>query len=87
MEAVLVNFLVFERLVVFPLCDSLWLESFAGADELGILGDRIFECFELSFDLMAFLLLLNELSLKLRCHFIVPVLSLFKIKADLVYVR
>ena len=83
LKSVLMDLLIFETFTVFPIFESLLWNLFACSAENSILSNTSLKFFELLFNLVTFCLLLIELGLKFRSHFVVSILGLFQIDSDL----
>jgi len=86
LKTVLMNFLIFRRFVLFPIFDHFSLELLTSTGENSILGNCALEFLELLFNFLALSLLFIKLGLEFTSHAIVPVLGLFQVVTDLMYV-
>lgn len=86
LEAELVNLLVFQVLILFPLVDLRVGELLTCSNKNCVFSHRVLECFELCLDFMAFCLFFVQFSLQLTSHLVVPVLSLLEVEPDLMNV-
>lgn len=77
------HFLILQRLALFPLVPLLGRNDLSSPGEDSVRSDTSLQLFELLLNLMALGLFLVELGLELRGHFIVPILSFFKIDSYL----
>ena len=84
LESILVHFLVFEGLRLFPLVKGLLGDLLSCSREHCVLSHTSLELLELLLDLVALRLLLVELGLQLSSHLVVPVLGLLQVDPDLV---
>ena len=83
LKPVLMYFLIFCLVVLFPVLDHLGTQLLSSPAENSILSDTSLQLLELMFNFLAFLLLLVELVLQFRGHPIVTILSLFQVESDL----
>lgn len=86
LKAILMNFLVFCRVSIFPLFNHLSIELLAIATKNSVLGDWALKLFELMLNLLAFRLLFIKFCLKFTRHSVVAVLCVFQVKSNLMYV-
>ena len=83
LKTILMHFLILQRLALFPLVPLLGRNDLSSPGEDSVGSDTSLQLLELLFNLMALGLFLVEFGLELRCHFIVPILSFFKIDSYL----
>lgn len=83
LKPVLMYFLIFCLVVLFPVLDHLGTQLLSSPAENSILSDTSLQLLELMFNFLAFLLLLVELVLQFRGHPIVTILCLFQVESDL----
>jgi len=77
LETVLMNFLIFGFISLFPLLDNLLRKLLSSAAVHSIHSDRSLQLFELLLDFRALSLLLVQFVLKLTSHTVVTILGLF----------
>ena len=83
LETVLMNFLIFGLISLFPLLDNLLRKLLSSAAVHSIHSDRSLQLFELLLDFRALRLLLVQFVLKLTSHTVVTILGLFQVVTDL----
>ena len=83
LETVLMNFLIFGLISLFPLLDDFLGKLLTSAAVHSIHSDGSLQLFELLLDLRALRLLLVQFVLKLTSHAVVTILCLFQVVTDL----
>ena len=87
LKSVLMHFLIFELLRLFPFIECFLGNGLASSGEHSIFSHTSLQLFELLLDFVTFSLFFIQFSLKFRSHFVVTVLSLFKIDSHLMNIR